>query len=293
LSKAGTAVIKTGDGTGSGFVVAHQNGKPLIITNSHVVDGQDTVEVQWFDGSSDSATVASTADGESLQTDLALISIDALRGTPLTLTTQDQEVGQEVYVIGAPKGLEFSLSKGVISSLRDNGQILQTSAAINPGNSGGPVLDGSSCVVGMATFKLRDAESLNFAVATSVIRSFLENPPAGESQQVYVPPTLPSRQPTSECAFKSYKDPEPKAIGCSVSSSQNTNGHWTYNVKWLDGYESTYVLWSNGGAEIISKNGQGVVEVDKGSYESVSSGMMIKSSEDSLAYLPISTPKLN
>ena len=81
-----------------------------------------------------------------------------------------------MVAIGARKGLEFSLTRGVLSSLRDAGDILQIDAPINPGNSGGPVLDRSGCVVGVATFKLSDSEGLNFAVAASVVEHFLLHP---------------------------------------------------------------------------------------------------------------------
>ena len=74
-----------------------------------------------------------------------------------------------MVAIGAPKGLEFSLSRGVVSSLRENDEILQIDAPINPGNSGGPVIDRTGCVVGVVTFKLEDSEGLNFAMAASRI----------------------------------------------------------------------------------------------------------------------------
>ena len=69
--------------------------------------------------------------------------------------------------------MEFSITRGVVSSLRDNGEILQIDAPINPGNSGGPILDKSGCVVGMATFKLDNSEGLNFAISSSLIDAYL------------------------------------------------------------------------------------------------------------------------
>jgi len=185
-AKAGVVVVLADGDTGSGgFVVRQQGGKTLLITNAHVVEGVNAVTVKWADGSQDSAAVVSNAGGDSPLTDLALLEVDRLRGKPLALKPTKPNVGAEVVAIGAPQGLEFSLTRGVVSSLREDDQILQIDAPINPGNSGGPLIDRTGCVVGVVTFKLEASEGLNFAIAASRVERFLANP---------VPPA-PPRQP--------------------------------------------------------------------------------------------------
>jgi len=184
-AKAGVVVVLADGDTGSGFVVRQQGGKTLLITNAHVVEGVNAVTVKWADGSQDSAAVVSNAGGDSPLTDLALLEVDRLRGKPLALKPTKPNVGAEVVAIGAPQGLEFSLTRGVVSSLREDDQILQIDAPINPGNSGGPLIDRTGCMVGVVTFKLEASEGLNFAIAASRVERFLANP---------VPPA-PPRQP--------------------------------------------------------------------------------------------------
>ncbi|MEB3350127.1 MAG: trypsin-like peptidase domain-containing protein, partial [Cyanobacteriota bacterium] len=123
-----------------------------------------SVKLTWADGQEENAAVVADAGAATPQTDLAI-------------KRQPPNVGADVVALGAPKGLEFSLTRGVVSSLRDNGEILQLDAPINPGNSGGPVLDQTGCVVGIATFKISESEGLNFAVAAGVMANFLAKPP--------------------------------------------------------------------------------------------------------------------
>ena len=118
VARAGVAVVRHDGVTGSGFVVRHQNGSTLLVTNAHVVEGTDVVTVKWQDGTQDSAAVVSDAGGESPLNDLALLEVKALRGKVLNLRPTKPNVGAEVVAIGAPQGLEFSLSRGVVSSLR-------------------------------------------------------------------------------------------------------------------------------------------------------------------------------
>lgn len=102
--------------------------------------------------------------------------MDAIRGEPLLLKKQPPAIGEDVVVIGAPKGLEFSLSRGVMSQLREKGDFLQVDAAVNSGNSGGPLFDKTGCVVGVVTFKSKESEGLNFAIAYRPAKHFLDNP---------------------------------------------------------------------------------------------------------------------
>ena len=175
LDRDGVAVISSEEKIGSGFVVSHNNGNTLLLTNAHVIEEASSVTVKWIDGAEDGATVISKGDSSSHLTDLALLEVKGVRGKVLSIKSQVPNIGSDIVAIGAPRGLEFSLSRGILSGLHENAQILQIDTPINPGNSGGPVLDRTGCVVGIATFKLIDSEGLNFAVGSLRINEFLAN----------------------------------------------------------------------------------------------------------------------
>ncbi|WP_255002205.1 S1C family serine protease [Cyanobium sp. HWJ4-Hawea] len=172
-AKPGVAVVRTGSMEGSAFVIRHTASSTYLITNSHVVGDASSVALKWSDGNQDTATVVANSGASTPQADLALLEVRGVRGRALVLKPIAPSVGADIVAIGAPQGLEFSLTRGVVSSLRENGQILQIDAPINPGNSGGPILDKSGCVVGVATFKLDNSEGLNFALSSSMIDDFL------------------------------------------------------------------------------------------------------------------------
>ena len=144
------------EGTGSGFVW-DANGN--IITNFHVIQNADAAQVTLADQSSWKARRVGVAPDK----DLAVLRIDApanrLRPIPLG-TSKDLQVGQSVFAIGNPFGLDQSLTTGVISALgreiesvtrRPIQGVVQTDAAINPGNSGGPLLDSAGRLIGVNT----------------------------------------------------------------------------------------------------------------------------------------------
>jgi len=143
-------------GTGSGFVW-DTNGD--IITNFHVIQNADSAQVTLADQSNWKARVVGVAPDK----DLAVLRIDApanrLRPIPIG-TSKDLQVGQSVYAIGNPFGLDQTLTTGVISALnreiesvtrRPIQGVIQSDAAINPGNSGGPLLDSAGRLIGVNT----------------------------------------------------------------------------------------------------------------------------------------------
>ena len=144
------------EGTGSGFVW-DANGN--IITNFHVIQNADAAQVTLADQSVWKARRVGVAPDK----DLAVLRIDApasrLKPIPLG-TSKDLQVGQSVFAIGNPFGLDQSLTTGVISALgreiesvtrRPIQGVVQTDAAINPGNSGGPLLDSAGRLIGVNT----------------------------------------------------------------------------------------------------------------------------------------------
>jgi S1-C subfamily serine protease len=144
-----------GAATGSGFLI---DAEGHVITNSHVVEGAEQVEVTL--GPSDTSYDAEIV-GTDPATDVALLEIDAPadRLRPLTLGDSSRvQVGEPVIAIGNPFGLDRTVTSGIVSALQrqieaPNGfsisHVIQTDAAINPGNSGGPLIDASGAVIGI------------------------------------------------------------------------------------------------------------------------------------------------
>jgi S1-C subfamily serine protease len=144
------------EGTGSGFV---WDASGNIITNFHVIQNADAAQVTLADRSDWKARTVGVAPDK----DLAVLRIDApanrLRPIPLG-SSKELQVGQSVFAIGNPFGLDQSLTTGVISALgreiesvtrRPIQGVIQTDAAINPGNSGGPLLDSAGRLIGVNT----------------------------------------------------------------------------------------------------------------------------------------------
>jgi len=136
-------------GQGSGFIVSADG---LILTNAHVVQGAEEVTVKLSDRREFVAKVL----GSDAITDIAVLRIEASGLPTVRLGDPRQlEVGDPVVAIGAPYGLEQSVTKGIVSakgrSLPGDSVVpfIQTDAAVNPGNSGGPLFDGSGAVVGI------------------------------------------------------------------------------------------------------------------------------------------------
>ncbi|HIO52476.1 MAG TPA: trypsin-like serine protease, partial [Phycisphaerales bacterium] len=114
--------------------------------------------------------------------DLALLKIKHPDGKPFDFSVLEQAesigVGQTVFAIGNPLGLERSMSQGVISTKQrslDGLTYIQTDTAINPGNSGGPLFNTQGEVVGITNMGILAAESLNFAIPTRYVKDFIRN----------------------------------------------------------------------------------------------------------------------
>ncbi|REJ64574.1 MAG: PDZ domain-containing protein [Planctomycetota bacterium] len=165
------------EGAGSGFVIDKQG---HILTNYHVVEGAREVDVTLFDGS----TYEAAPVGLDPNTDMAVIKIDAPATSLHPVEFGDSSalrVGQRVFAIGNPFGLERTLTVGIVSSLnrsirsRNNRtihSIIQTDAAINPGNSGGPLLDSSGRLIGMNTAiasRTGQSAGVGFAIPVSAV----------------------------------------------------------------------------------------------------------------------------
>lgn len=163
-------VVYTDKGLGSGFAID----KNTVITNEHVIDGFNTVTVKLYNGKSCVGKVIKSDKNE----DLALIQVDEDL-TPLKIASEDKiTVGEEVYAIGAPEDIPYTMTKGIISAKNrqvEGHEYIQLDASINSGNSGGPLVNTDGEVLGINTMKLVDAEGIGFAIGTTRINNFVNN----------------------------------------------------------------------------------------------------------------------
>ena len=163
--------IDTSAGRGSGFFVAPDT----IITNAHVAGSDVSVRIHRMSGDTLNARV------ERVATDIDLAIAEAVdAGGQPTLTMGSgakARAGQEVIALGTPLGLQNTVTRGIVSAVREVGglTLVQTDAAINPGNSGGPLLDRSGQVIGITTMNVKssDAQGLGFAVAIEHAQTLL------------------------------------------------------------------------------------------------------------------------
>lgn len=170
---------ETATNLGSGVIVSPEG---YILTNEHVVDGADEIEVALADGRSTNAKVI----GVDPETDLAVLKINLTSLPSITLGRMDQaRVGDVVLAIGNPFGVGQTVTMGIISALGRNHlgintfeNFIQTDAPINPGNSGGALVDSSGNLLGINTaIYSRSGGSLGigFAIPISTARSVLES----------------------------------------------------------------------------------------------------------------------
>lgn len=158
FENTGDGMEVSGGGSGSGVAITHE----LAITNCHVIEDMDIVVIE-HQGERGAAKVVKRYLDEDIcylkSIDMELVPVQKYR----KLSTV--EVGEIAYAIGSPKGLENTLSAGHVSGIREDeeGEWIQTSAPISPGSSGGGLFDEDGELLGITTWQLQDAESLNFA----------------------------------------------------------------------------------------------------------------------------------
>jgi S1-C subfamily serine protease len=155
--------------SGSAFFV-----KPhTLVTNLHVVNGASQIRVSSItEDRTDARAILYYGDA---QKDLAILKVDGMDGTPLVLTIDAHNIGDRVFAVGNPKGLEGTFSEGIISGFRrdENVNLIQLTAPISPGSSGGPVLDDYGKVIGVAAAAIEGGQNLNFAIDLDDMGYFL------------------------------------------------------------------------------------------------------------------------
>src|SRR5215471_14645637 len=157
---------------GSGFFVAPD----LMATNFHIVEGTKSGYVKLQNNQSKFDVIGLVAVDS--PRDLAIIKVKGVKGKPLTVgDSKAVGVGDDVYAIGNPEGLEGTFSTGMVSSVRKRGDdsLIQITAPISAGSSGGPVLNSTGEVIGVAMGSMRGGEALNFAIPASYLKSLIAN----------------------------------------------------------------------------------------------------------------------
>jgi len=185
VKQIGEAVVqvRTPGGLGSGFFI---NADGYLITNFHVIEGETEISVEVYhqtDGQLDRETYKQVKIvAINKFHDLALLHIEdknAPKFKFVTLGSADAlTVGESVFAIGSPLGLERTVTEGILSTKTREleGELyLQTTAQINPGNSGGPLFNLAGEVVGVTNMKIMFGEGLGFAIPVELVRNFLDH----------------------------------------------------------------------------------------------------------------------
>lgn len=163
-SSKSVVVVLTLDGvgqtraTGSGVVTGNEE----VVTNCHVLRGSSKVVILH-----NRKKLAASIAAEDQDKDLCRLVVPNLRAPAANIVPLSSiSVGAKVYAIGAPRGLELSLSDGLISSIRNRKgvKVIQTTTPISPGSSGGGLFDSQGALIGITTFYLENSQNLNFAI---------------------------------------------------------------------------------------------------------------------------------
>ena len=160
--------INTDKGTGSGFFVSN---KGDILTNYHVIEDAENIIVI----PSNSSPIYALVKDYDKQKDIALLVVNLPGSTPfLKISSKLPKLGEAIMAVGNPKGLEGTVSNGIISAFRENNTWIQFTAPVSPGSSGGALINSLGEVVGMPTFLL-DGQNLNFAISPIILSRFFNS----------------------------------------------------------------------------------------------------------------------
>jgi len=225
ISRAMPAVVRveTATGFGSGFFISPDT----MLTNVHVVGANTSVTIRRPDGKTTMARV----DRSAPELDIAVIRISNPDANQPILTLGSgarARAGQEVIALGTPLGLQNTVTRGIVSAIREVGglTLVQTDAAINPGNSGGPLLDRSGQVIGITTMNVKssDAQGLGFAVAIEHAQTLLAGGVSSGQRGTPVSrmnEAMSGRAATAPAATDLSRDRATKAYGEAIAALAN------------------------------------------------------------------------
>lgn len=192
-----------------------------VVTNCHVVNGSSRIRVSQADHQ-----YKAVIKEQDTERDLCVLSVQDLHASSVSMRSSETlRIGERVYAIGAPLGLELTLSEGLISSLRktDEGSIIQTSAAISPGSSGGGLFDQDGYLIGITTFQKAEGQNLNFAVPTEWINSI------SSRQSV----ALQTKAAQKELADKAY----------ALHAAEDWQALEKLTSKWVNEFPTNILAW--------------------------------------------------
>lgn len=163
-------VVYSGNSLGSGFAI----GENCIVTNAHVIENVHSITLKSYEGNKYTASLLGIDEDK----DIAVLIIKDASFPYLKMANLSTvKIGDDIYAIGAPKGMAYTLTKGTISTkerIVENESFIQIDAAINEGNSGGPLLNDAGEVLGMNTMKMTDSEGIGLAIPADRIASTLK-----------------------------------------------------------------------------------------------------------------------
>jgi len=195
--RGSVVTVITNTSTGTGFIIVPSG---HVVTCEHVVGNSGSIRIKNSSGVTSPARVIH----KDKPNDIAVLEIQGgSKISKLSLAKKNPSLGEEIFVIGTPKGLEQTLSKGIISSVRTQGGInfIQFDAAVSSGSSGSPVFNMNGEVVGIVQSTVKDSQNLNFALASDSLGSIISRSP--KQPQMVTPPsqypqdTTPKPLPTS------------------------------------------------------------------------------------------------
>jgi serine protease Do len=195
---------------GTGFIIREDG---LIITNNHVIEGADIIQVQLTEGSE--KEFKAEVVGRDQRTDIALIKITAKQKFPVAPlgTSAEVEVGEWVAAFGNPYGHGHTMTKGIISAKgREIGELnrfpfLQTDASINPGNSGGPLVNSKGMVIGVNSAIDARAQGIGFAIPIDDVKNVIKDLETnGHVRQGYIGVGLDDLNPRAAAHLGIKKD---------------------------------------------------------------------------------------
>lgn len=198
-------------GSGTGFAVRPDG---IVITNFHVIANAHSAQALTGNGGGRVSVLGAIEIDR--ERDFAILKLQAVDLPTVRMGNSDRaESGDEVIALGAPLGLEGTVSTGIVSNVRDwkNHRVVQHTAAISPGSSGGPLLNRSGEVIGVNTFLLTGGNSLFFALPVNYVRASLDNSDGKWVSLPYIQQAL-AKQAASERKelitklFVPYRDPE-------------------------------------------------------------------------------------
>jgi serine protease Do len=162
-------VIYSGDSLGSGFAV----GTNCIVSNAHVIEDQKDITIATYSGDKYPANIVAIDKG----LDIVILEVDNQTFPYLPVGDyHDTAIGEDVYTIGAPNSMAYTLTKGVLSAkdrVVGRHKYIQIDAAVNSGNSGGPLLNDAGRVIGVNTLKVSDSEGIGLSIPMTDVCDFI------------------------------------------------------------------------------------------------------------------------